>query len=418
MESFLLTHLDSRRHQENRNGSLNCLSEAVMTVSTRRGTRFLWVSLLLVAIVGLLAVWGIWSFLKPTPDDTPTQLASVPVPVQPNSLAWSAEGGYLAAGTPVDEKGSCEVFVVDVAKSSVTATLKATGWVQGLAFSPDGKWLAVSTRRPLPTDPAAAELVVFDVPAFTPKLTAKTGGAETGFNDLAWAADSKALYAIEGPAEYVQGNADIRHWDVPAFTEQPAIRVTQSLRGLAVSPDGHSLAVAEKTASNARLIRLFDLGQGKEQSSFKIGDDNGTPRLGFTSDGKALGVFDGHQQALTWWDVGTGRPVKPDPARFAIQPAGLGDDSSHSSLSPDGGLLARGYERHRGFGDLGWDNRQKEFGGFVDLTELAPAKTRTWRVSDAQLAPPAVAFSPDGTKLAGTVRQATDGAILIWAVPK
>jgi WD40 repeat protein len=424
MESFLLSHLNSRTDQENRNGSLNCLSEGDMTVSTRRSTRFLWVLLLLVAIVGLLAVWGIWllwgfwSSRTPTRDDTPTQLASVPVTEQPTSLAWSADGGYLAAGTPVDEKGSCQVFVVDVGRAAITATLKATGWVQGPAFSPDGKWLAVATRRPLPTDPAAAELVVFDVPAFTPKLTAKTGGAETGFNDLAWAADSKSLYAIEGPAEYVQGNADIRRWDVPAFTEQPAIRVPQTLRGLAVSPDGRTLAVAEKTASNARVIRLFDLGQGKEQSSFKSGDDNGTPRLGFTSDGKSLGVFDGHQQTLTWWEVATGRPAKPNPARFAIQPAGLGDDSSHSSLSPDGSLLARGYERHRGFGDLGWDNRQKEFGGFVDLTEAATAKTRTWRVSDAQLAPPAVAFSPDGTKLAGTVRQPSGGAILIWAVPK
>jgi hypothetical protein len=101
-----------------------------------------------------------------------------------------------------------------------------------------------------------------------------------------------------------------------------------------------------------------------------------------------------------------------------MQPAGLSDDPSHSSLSPDGSLLARGYERHRGFGDLGWDNREKEFGGFVDLTVVATAKTRVWRVSDAQLAPPAVAFSPDGTRLAGSVRQPSGGAILIWAVPK
>jgi hypothetical protein len=134
-------------------------------------------------------------------------------------------------------------------------------------------------------------------------------------------------------------------------------------------------------------------------------------------------VYDGHQQTLTWWEVVAGqavmgRPAKPNPARFALQPAGLGDDASHSVLSPDGTLQARGYERHRGFGDLGWDNRQKEFGGFVDLTEVASAKIRVWRVSDAQLAPPAVAFSPDGTKLAGTVREPSGGAILIWAMPK
>ena len=387
-----------------------------MAVFTRRATRFIWVPLLLVAVLGLLALWGIWSFWAPTRDDTPTQLASVPVPGQPNSLAWSADGGYLAAAA-AGELGSGEVFVVDVAQASVTATLKATGWVQGLAFSPDGKWLAVATRQPAPPGPAPAELVVFDVPAFTPKFTAKAGGAETGFIDLAWTADSKALHAIEGPADFVAGSSEIRRWDVPAFAEQPAIRVPQTLRGLAVSPDGRTLAVAEKAASNARLIRLFDLGQGKEQASFKIGDDNGTPRLGFTPDGKAVGVYDGHQLALSWWEVVTGRPAEPNPARFAIQPAGLGGDPSHSSLSPNGSRLARGYERHRGLGDLGWDNREKEFGAFVDLTEVAAAKTRNWRLGHAAYAP-AVAFSPDETRLAGTVGQSSGGAILIWAVPK
>jgi hypothetical protein len=388
-----------------------------MAVSTRRATWFIWLPMLLVAVLGLLAFWGIWSFWAPARDETPAQLASVPLPGQPNSLAWSADGGYLAAGTLVDEAGSGEVFVVDVAKASVTATLKATGWVQGLAFSPDGKWLAVATRQSTPPGPGPAELVVFDVPAFTPKLTARAGGAETGFIDLAWAADSKALHAIEGPADFVAGDSEIRRWDVPAFTEQPAIRVPQTLRGLAVSPDGRTLAAAEKAASNARLIRLFDLGKGNEQASFKIGDDNGTPRLGFTPDGKAVGVYDGHLLALSWWEVATGRPAEPNPARFAIPPAGLGGDPSHSSPSPDGSRLARGYERHRDFGDLGWDNREKEYGAFVDLTEVAAAKTRTWRVGRAAYAP-AVAFSPDGTRLAGTVGEPDGGTILIWAVPK
>jgi WD40 repeat protein len=395
-----------------------------MAVSSRRATRLIWVPLLLAAVLGLPALWGIRSFWAPTGGGTPTQLASVSVPGQPNSLAWSADGSYLAAGTwgtAAGEPSSGEVFVVDVAKASVTATLKATGWVEGLAFSPDGKWLAVATRQSIPPGTAPAELVVFDIPAFTPKLTAKAGGSEARFFDLAWAADSKALLAIDGPADFVEGNPEIRRWNVPALTEQPAIRVPQTIRALAVSADGRTLAVAEKTAANARLIRLFDLGKGIEQASFKVGDDNGAPRLGFTSDGKAVGVFDGHRLSLSWWEVVTdvvvGRPAEPNPARFATQPAGLSDDPSHSSLSPDGSRLARGYEKHRGFGDLGWDNRAKEFGAFIDVTEIAPAKTRTWRVGEVAYAP-AVAFSPDGTRLAGTVGQPSGAAILIWAVPK
>jgi hypothetical protein len=64
-----------------------------------------------------------------------------------------------------------------------------------------------------------------------------------------------------------------------------------------------------------------------------------------------------------------------------------------------------------------------EFGAFVKVTEIATGKTQTWRVSQSQIEP-AVAFSPDGTKLAGAVSRAitqsqpSGASILIWAVPK
>ena len=47
-----------------------------------------------------------------------------------------------------------EVYVVDVAKASVLTTLKAKSGVEGLAFSPDGKWLAVGTRPSIPAGTA------------------------------------------------------------------------------------------------------------------------------------------------------------------------------------------------------------------------------------------------------------------------
>ena len=86
-----------------------------MAVASRRAVLFIWVPLLLVAVLGLLALWGIRSFLTPNQDDTPTQLASVSVPGPPNSLAWSADGSYLAGGTwglaATGETGPGEVYV-------------------------------------------------------------------------------------------------------------------------------------------------------------------------------------------------------------------------------------------------------------------------------------------------------------------
>jgi hypothetical protein len=55
------------------------------------------------------------------------------------------------------------------------------------------------------------------------------------------------------------------------------------------------------------------------------------------------------------------------------------------------------------------------------MTHGATARTWTWRVGDQTQGyadVPAVAFSPDGTKLAVTVKQWDGGSILIWAVPK
>jgi WD40 repeat protein len=375
-------------------------------------------------------LWGVRSFLAPSQGgssavslDTATQLASVSVPGLPNSLAWSADGSYLAAGTwglaATGEIRPGEVYVVDVAKASVLTTLKAKSGVEGLAFSPDGKWLAVAARPSLPASGTPTELVVFDVPAFTARFTAKAGSPEHGFIDLAWAADSKSLHAIDGPPDYAPGKPEVRRWAVPAFTEhEHPIRTTQSTAytALAVSPDGGTLAVVERIKVIARMIRLFDLGEGTERLSFKAGDNIEGVRLGFTPDGKAVGAFDTNR--LSWWDVATGRPAEPRAARFAVQPAGLSELRSRAAVSPDGGWQAWGYERHPGLGHLSWDNEEKEYGGFVKVTESAPAKTWTWRVSRAQY-PPTVAFSPDGTRLAGTVRQPSGGgSILIWAVPK
>lgn len=401
-----------------------------MSASTRRTIWFLLVPLALVALLGLPVMWGVHSFLAPSLGgsgavsyDTPTQLASVSVSGLPNSLAWSADGRYLAAGTwgsTVGEAVSFEVYVVDVDKASVLTKLKAKSGVEGLAFSPDGKWLAVAARPFIPAGEmpsALSELVVFDVPAFTARFTAKVGRPENGFIDLAWAADSKSLHAIDGPIDYSPGKPEVRHWAVAAFTEhKPPIR-TQSTAytALAVSPDGRTLAVVERVNVTARMIRLFDLGEGTERLSFKAGDDIEGVRLGFTPDGKAIGAFDTNR--LSWWDVSTGRPAEPGAARFASQPAGLSYLGSRAAVSPDGGWVAYGYERHPGLGHLSWHKDEKEYGGFVKVTRSAPAKTWTWRVGGSANAP-VVAFSPDGTKLAGTVKQPSGESILIWAVPK
>ena len=146
------------------------------------GRRLVWlivVPLLAVAVVGPLAAWIIRSFLAGpalSPYDTPTRLASVAVPHQPSALEWSADGAYLAGAAwgwwPAgEESGPSEVYVVDVAKASVAATLKVTGRAQALAFSPDGRWLAVAAARAyLVCEPASHYYAVMTRSAWMPVL--------------------------------------------------------------------------------------------------------------------------------------------------------------------------------------------------------------------------------------------------------
>lgn len=433
-----------------------------MTASTRRAIRFLGIPVLVAAVIavaglGLLALWRARSSPNmltlptgfPVPGEPPASarsqepppvLASVSVPGEPLSLAWSADGRYLAAGTWGRGTGVKEghqdsvVYVLDVAGASVAATLETTDWVESLAFSPDGKWLAVGCRVYAPVEARAgrADLTVFAVPKFTAVNTFKGRVPGYGFLDLAWSADGRSLYAIDGPLYHGEGSPQVRRWAAPAFTEdaQPAIRAKQksAYDALAVSPDGRTLAVAERIElGSKRVVRLFDLGDGAERLSFKTVDEDITgTRLGFTPDGRAVGVLDRYK--LEWWDVTTGklaepgwdvltgRPAKPSVARFARQPAGL--SQAFDAVSPDGGWRARGEERHRGLGDLGFDDREQEFGAFVFLTERATAKTRTWRVAKTAQHWPVVAFSPDGKTLACTAGEPVGGAIRILAVPK
>jgi len=349
--------------------------------------------------------------------DQPNQLTEVLVPHRPSCLAWSADGVYLAAGAwgwqPVEEKATTsEILVVDVARASVTTTLKVSASVSGLAFSPDGKRLVVGTSPSSYAGDAPAELVVFDVPGFTRKLTAKPGGTKTGFVDFAWSADGKTLCAIEGSVSDDE-KSQVRRWAVPAFEEQPAIRTPQSGKylSLAVTPDGSTLAVAD----NSKVLRLVDLKSGGERPSMKLA--RGSDRLGFTADGKSVAVIDAG--VLSWYEAETGKPAKPNPARVAIQPAGLSDHSrSGYAVSPDGSKQLRASEQHPTI--VFQKESMTQHGGFIHIADNASGKTLNWRVGEAKGAVdrPVLAVSADGTKLAGTARRAGGEAIVIWSMPK
>jgi WD40 repeat protein len=330
--------------------------------------------------------------------------------------------------------GPGKVFILDVGKQAVANTLETAAPVDGLAFSPDGKWLVVATHLTSPEvgkTLGEAELVVFAVPKFTAKLKAKSGLWKTAdgrdipreFVDIAWAPDGKSLHAIDAMLQKQMPR--IRRWTAPEFVEQPAISIDpiRPAMGLAVAPDGRTLAIVAQGGFGPGVLDLRDLEKGTKIASI---DDipNGYLRAAFTSDGKTVGVFSGNHgmpiledvfdadgkqkrkyQRMSWWDVGTGKPASPDNPRFAVQAAAQAE-SRHYSISPDSRIWAVGETWRRAT-----DDRVTR----IFLAQTDAAKTWTWEVGTENY--PSLAFSPDGTKLAGTLKMPTGWTIAIWAVP-
>jgi WD40 repeat protein len=402
-------------------------------------------ALIIVAAAGVgAAVWLIgfsrWHALPTggpaTVQHEPVRLATISVPRDLSSLAWSPDGSYVAAGTTewVDGHPN-QVLMLDVGKQAIVATLQVGGPVELMAFSPDGKWLAVSLGGSYPVNsvtPGAAELVVFDVPAFTVKFSTRSkvpvatpgNSRSRRFVDLAWAPESNALHAVEADGEPTLGTDPEFHcWDVVTFVERPPIKFDPAknihCNALAVSPDGLTLAVAGQNESNQLGIRLFSLDKGTPIASI-VTDKPGGDALGFTTDGKAIGVLAGIE--LSWWDVDTGRPTNPASPQFAVLPPRQRYASSDRSKS------VSVYTPLRDFGDITprqWQDAEK-YGTFVTLTLTTPVNTSNnnqapnkkslrWCVGHGHAA---VALSPDGTKLAGTVELTNGLGVAIWQVPK
>ena len=349
------------------------------------------VAVAVVVLVVYLIVQAISTILAgpaPIKFDTLPGLVQVATPAQATCLTWSPDAAFIAGGTwdsppytgTIGTTG--DVYVVDVAKASVLPTLKQNAWVYGVAFSPDGKWLAVATAH-LAGGTQPAELVVYDVPAFTPKFRGKAEGSG-GFLDLTWTADSQTLWALDNGGDAPR-KAVVRGWKVPGFEERPAIRTPQSekFEALAVSADGKTLAIADMSpGTGSRLVRLFDTATGKEQSSFQAHLASGiAPRLAFHANGQVVAV-DEVSSGLTWWDTTTAKLAEPDPVRFAVPFSGLSHFGGQGAVSPDGTKRAESSKKQARLVFEGFGGPPNQFGVFVKMMDTGTSKTWTWRLAD------------------------------------
>jgi len=208
--------------------------------------------------------------------------AAPPPPV--TAVAYHPGGKFLVAGTHGD------VAVIDTAKGEVVSRLGGqTSRVTALAFSRDGKRLAVASG-----EPAKSGVVrIYSVAETGPKFEAKgeLSGAKDVQYTLDFAPDNKTLAA----AGY---DRIIRIWDTETLKVVRELKDhSDTVYGVVFSPDGKLLA----SASADRAVKVWDPVTGKRL--YTLGDPTDwVYALAWHPDGKRLAAA-GVDKSIRVWEA-------------------------------------------------------------------------------------------------------------------
>ena len=248
-------------------------------------------------------------------------------------LAVAPDGKTFATGC--HDQG---VALWDVRTGKVTSTIKVEGSVRGVAFSPDGRRLAVVTDenmndgsiKPVTGNGAG----VWDLA--TGNLLFRLEGHESGVRAVAFSPDGKfiatggadklgrlwdattgkELRKFEGhsaPVEAVAFSPDSKVaatagqggtvflWHLG--TDEPALPLNTrngGLEAIVFSPDGRTIATANHNTPQVKAaVRLWDVRTGKERARFP-GHQETASALAFSPDGRVLATGGGDGTVLLW----------------------------------------------------------------------------------------------------------------------
>jgi WD40 repeat protein len=315
-----------------------------------------------------------------------------------HGLAFSPDGKTLAVGEAAQTADRDIVLWDAVTGKRVSAlTGQKDGWA--VAFSPDGKTLASSGQG----------INLWDVA--TNKITASTKGHRGRVQTLAFSPDGKRL--VSG-ASFSMATPTIGLWQADTLKSlTTAPEDTNTVRTATFSLDGKTLAFA------GGPIRLWDVDTGRERAAIDPGGRPWVQGIAFSPDGKTLAValqYRGpkspapnsslisarddpridHRNVLLW-DVATGKLVD--------QLVGHDQMLTFVAFSPDGKLLASASADRT---VRIWDVATKKTLATLEVKSPGQPAVKPWVDQ--------VAFSPDGKVLATASR--SGNVINLWSLER
>jgi WD40 repeat protein len=250
----------------------------------------------------------------------------------------------------------------------------------GLAFSPDGKWMA--------GDQGKSRICVWNRANGKIRFTDPRPISPCG--SLVFSRDGNTLVASE--------SGSLEMWDLKTGRSTLADDGhTGMIRGFDLSSDGATIA----TGGTDGTVRLWDAKTGKERHRLL-----GVGRLVvFSPDGRTLvsgsGTDDG---TMILWDVAKGKELR----RFKLEPdrKRVQHDGVHAAFSHDGKTLAVATNLNLtySFFDVDTGKEKRRFSWYFGLGLSSGSRCR---------------FSPDGKHFAGLyARQGADRVVALWDMSK